>query len=137
MNARTWVSITAALLVTSVGHATLEFSAYARIGRESEFVVTDLEAGKSSAWIALGQTFSGYTLVAFDEKKQVLSVRKDNAITELVLKPASVKEGRKDSPELVAAREELARLRVRYLDKHPLVRAQLEKIAGLEAQASK
>jgi len=141
MKTRLSIAVVIALCTTGICRATIEFSAYIQNAKESKFVITDTEEKTSSGWIAIGQSFKGHTLVSFDPKKEVLSVKKGDVTLELRLKDSRVKEGGAGSPEVVAkltaAKTELARLRTRYTDKHPVVVEQLKTIAELESQLKK
>jgi len=121
--------------------AAVEFSGYAQSAQESKFVLTDTEEAESSGWLAIGQSFKGYTLVAFDGKDEVLSVQKGNTTIKLPLKVSRVKTGSSDAPQiaqqLATAKEELAEMRKRYLGEHPRVKEQLKKIESLERQLAK
>ena len=77
----------------------LEFSGYIRIGSEAKFMITDEEAKISSGWITMGHSFMGYTVIAFDSQKEVLSLRKEGASLVLPLKLSHVKEG--ELPEML------------------------------------
>jgi hypothetical protein len=121
--------------------AALEFSAYTQTARELKFVVNDPEEAQASGWLTIGQSFQGYTLVAFDGQQEVLSVRKGDTTVRLSLKASRVKTQSSNTPELArqlaAARDELAEMRKRYLDGHPSVQRQLKKIADLEYQLAR
>lgn len=124
-----------------VGRAALEFTAYLETPKEARFVISDNAAKTSSGWITLGQLFSGYTLVAFDRKNEVVSLKKGEATLELRLKDARVKEGMNPNGELAArlaaAKEELTKMLMRFTERHPRVREQRDVIAALEAQQKK
>jgi hypothetical protein len=68
----------------------VEFCGYATVGDKIRFVVTEPESGDTSSWILLGETFRGYTLVAFDAKADTLTVRSTSALLKLPLKPSRV-----------------------------------------------
>jgi len=106
-----WVAIMSVLCWSSVCHATLEFSAYRRIANEASFVITDLDDRKSSEWIAVGQSFAGYTLVAFDAGTETVSVRKGSLTLDLPLKGSHV---RQDEAALLSATERHQRTLARY-----------------------
>lgn len=135
------IAFVLALSLVGLCRGALEFSGYIQTGNEFKFTITDAANKASSGWIALGQSFKGHTLLAFDQKKEVLSVKDGESTIELPLKRARVSASQTDSSDtaaqLAAAKEELARLRVRYRDEHPTVRALLAKIAALEAQSAK
>jgi hypothetical protein len=87
--------ILALLAVTSsTCFAELEFSGYIKFGEKSKFVLTDTERKKTSDWLNLGQSFEDSTPIAFDQKKEILSVRKGDLIVKLPLKPSHVRESK-------------------------------------------
>jgi hypothetical protein len=133
------VSIALLWCSTTVSSATLEFSAYIQSGAAPRFVITDVEEKTSSGWIAIGQSFKGHTLVAFDQKREVLSVKKEEATLELRLKESRVQDV--GAPEIRAklsdARKEYMNLLMHYTPKHPRVAAQLKIINELEGRLRK
>jgi hypothetical protein len=141
MKTKRWFALVIALSVAGLCRAALEFSGYLRTEKEFKFVIKEADDNTSSGWIVLGQAFKDYTLVAFDQKKEILSVKNGDSIIELRLKAGHVKEAKGNPLEiavqLAAAKEELARLRIRYRDGHPTIQVWLKKIAELEAQSAK
>ena len=59
------------------------------------------EKAKTSGWITIGQSFDGYTIVAFDPESELLAVEKDGKRQELRLRQAKVGEAK---PEDLKAR---------------------------------
>ena len=115
--------------------ASLEFSGYIADGPQTRFVLTDSQAQTSSGFVTIGQRFKDFVLVAFDPKQEVLTLRKNDEKLELRLKGAHIK--RLNSAimtRLTEAKEELAKLRLRYKDQHPQMQRQLGLIAQLETQ---
>lgn len=77
-------------LLPSVCYAALEFSGYVTNANTTHFVVTDIERRHVSGWLGIGDEFAGYTLVAFDAPKGILSVRADDSTIALPLKPSRI-----------------------------------------------
>lgn len=61
------------------------FNATLSTGKETLFVLID-GAGKSSNFLALGESFAGYKLKSYDPKTGVLEVEKDGKLSKLTLK---------------------------------------------------
>src|SRR5215217_1415768 len=74
-----------ALGASSACFAELEFVGYTKTEKELKFVLWDLEEKRTSSWMSLGQSFQNYTLVAFDQKNETLSMKKDAITIELTL----------------------------------------------------
>jgi len=55
------------------------FNATLTMGKEHRFVLVS-EAGKSSAWLKLGDAFEGYTIKAFDAATSTLDLERDGTI---------------------------------------------------------
>lgn len=133
----------AALLALSgsIGQAMPTFAGYMQMAEHVRFVLTGDEDAPSSGWLAIGQSFEGYTLVAFDQSSEVLSVRQGDAVMRLPLKAARVRAERPEAPaiagELAIAQGELAVMRQRYSYKHPKLQAQIKKVADLERQLAR
>src|SRR4051812_6729129 len=110
---------------TRVWSATLEFSGYLQTDAGTKFVVTETETARSSGWLTIGQAFNGYTILGFDPKREVLSVRNETSTLQLPLKVARVNAAKEPAmdvaAELAAAKRTLAELRKRYRDAHPEV----------------
>jgi hypothetical protein len=97
----------ALLLDSSCFAASLEFSGYLRVGNETHFVVTTVEEKQSSGWLIAGQSFRGYTIVAFDPKEELLFLQKGDEQVPLRLKSSKVKDGgleMKPPPEFYEAK---------------------------------
>lgn len=139
-------AVALALWISGACRATLEFTGYTQLAKESKFVIRDVEEKTSSGWIAIGESFKGYTLIAFNREKELLTVKNGDSTIELPLKLSRVREGKAPAPvavptpapdiatQLAAAKEELAQLRTKYKDAHPTMQRLLKKIADLEAQ---
>lgn len=69
-------------LATEV-RAAVELSAFLAVSGQPKFVITDLEENAKSGWLGLGQSFHGYDLVAYDARREVLTVRKNQRTYEL------------------------------------------------------
>jgi hypothetical protein len=78
------------LLALALGGATYAaealplFNATLTIGKEHRFVLVDA-AGKTSGFLALGESFAGYKLKHYDAKTGALEVEKDGVTTKLTL----------------------------------------------------
>jgi hypothetical protein len=57
------------------------------------------EQEKTSGWITIGQSFDGYTIVAFDPESELLAVEKDGKRQELRLRQAKVGEAKPEDPK--------------------------------------
>src|SRR5688572_15142728 len=102
MNAAWCIASFVVVAVTNL-HGALEFSGYLRVGKEYVFVITDLEASKSSGWIATGGSFQGFKIARFEPGEDVLILSKDGIHLRLPLKPSRVKDA-KDNSDKVALR---------------------------------
>lgn len=60
------------------------FNATLTVGKEHRFVLVD-GGGKASSFLALGETFDGYTLKSYDAKSGVLEVEKGGTVSKLTL----------------------------------------------------
>lgn len=60
------------------------FNATLTMGREHRFVLVDT-TGKTSSFLALGDSFAGYKLKSYDAKSGVLEVERDGATAKLTL----------------------------------------------------
>ncbi len=60
------------------------FNAVLSMGKERRFGVAT-EGGTRSAWVRVGESFEGYTVTAFDETRQALTLEKDGTATSVVL----------------------------------------------------
>jgi hypothetical protein len=94
-----WKVVTMLVAITATCGATLEFSALLQVGKETRFVVTDAETGRSSGWITLGRAFGEHALVFFDPENEILSLRTSGDIVDLPLQPA-FSGGRADPDEM-------------------------------------
>ena len=74
----------------------LEFSGFLQAGDELRIVLTDLETGRSSGFLAVGQSFLGHKIVGL--AKDVLTVEQDGRRFELSLKADAVKDGKPIGP---------------------------------------
>ena len=67
----------------------LIFSAYLSSERTTRVVLTETSSGKNSGWLAIGERFNGYSIIAFDRKTEVLRVSRGGRVEELALKRES------------------------------------------------
>lgn len=85
--------VTLGLLAAPFGFGSpLEFSAYIQNADELKILITDLEDRKSSGWLAVGQSFRGYEVVAFDRKSEVVTLKGAADTLKLQLKESRVGE---------------------------------------------
>jgi len=94
-----------ALILLFVGTTSLaapfEFAGYVSVANKRLLRLTDLADGSSSGWLEIGQSFRGYTLVTFDEKKDVLTLKNDSEILLLSLKEAKIASAEENSKKSV------------------------------------
>lgn len=74
--------------------AEIEFTGYFGTPANMRFVLSDQESKRFSAWLMLGDTFAGFTLIDFDPHKDVLTVAAAGAKRELRLREARVQDGK-------------------------------------------
>ena len=70
----------------------LEFAGFMSDARAIRFVLTDTETGTHSAWISVGQSFRGYTIVDFEIKSEILVVQHDSQILRLPLRASKIRD---------------------------------------------
>ena len=85
------LAFSAALCTTNRLRADLEFSGYLTIGKQVHFVVTDLQSHKSSPWLAIGDSFQGMMVTAFDAKNETISLKGPDGPIYLPIKASRVK----------------------------------------------
>lgn len=85
-----------ALTIPSATFGALQFSAYMETDQALVFQLTDTQSGAKSDWLAIGGTFQGHTLTAFDREREVLVVQQGTDSIRLPLKEARVKKGDAD-----------------------------------------
>jgi len=133
--------LTFALVAKSLAAASLEFSAYLDDGHDQFFSLFDPDAKATSGWLRLEGTFHGYELVAYDKTQEVLTLRSDAGSLKLKLKSSIVEDGPAIpvpppidlQAQLRVEEEALAKMRLRYTERHPAVRSQLHRIELLQA----
>jgi hypothetical protein len=81
------------VLLSSGLRGELEFSAFVVLPKSELFVLRDLEQDQTSGFLKLGQSFRGYTLKAFDQNREVISLEKEGKITDIRLKDSKVRNG--------------------------------------------
>ena len=64
--------------------AALEFSAYFTSNSGSQFLLTDLDTGSKSGWLAVGDSFHGHVLVKFEADRGTLTL--DHAGTSALIR---------------------------------------------------
>jgi hypothetical protein len=93
MELRKRITFAVLALASSPCFATLEFSAYIKSEKSPKFIVADPAQAKISGWLSIGQSFEKYTLVAFDQAREVLTLRAEGATVELPLRLSRVRGG--------------------------------------------
>lgn len=121
----------------------LEFCAFLRLGAQEFFVVGDPVAGKSSEWLRVGQSFSGYSITGFDAKSERLTLTAEGRVLTLFLRSGGNRESERENGQAAAlssrlemAKSVLRTMRMRYREAHPAVKAQREEIAELERKVA-
>lgn len=76
----------------------LAFSGVVKFPGETRFILTDLGTRKSSAFLALGESFQGHQLTGFNAATEVLTVERGGQVLQLPLKMAHVKSGTAPPP---------------------------------------
>lgn len=85
----------ALLFLTALGlRGEIEFSGFFLTSKESLFSLTDPESKQSSGWLRIGQSFGGYTVVAFDHAREVITLKRAEQSREVSLRPSKVKDGK-------------------------------------------
>ena len=81
----------ALILITSAcSFGALKPCGFITDGKESRFVFADTESGKRLTWIAVGQSFWDYTVVGFDQKQEILFIKRGQEVIPLGLKTENV-----------------------------------------------
>lgn len=82
------------LLTSTLGlRAEIEFSGFFITSQRALFSISDTSDQRSSGWLKIGDSFRGYTLVSFDAKREVVSVRRVDELLEIPLRASKVKDG--------------------------------------------
>jgi len=71
--------------------AELQFAGFFTTANDSFYSLTAIENNESSGWLKRGQSFRGYTIISFDEKHDVITLKKSDQTLELRLKDSKVK----------------------------------------------
>jgi hypothetical protein len=72
--------------VLSVARAAIELSAFASVGGEFRFIISDAAAGVSSGWLSLGDNFGEYRISQFHGSDEVLTLERGIESIQLRLK---------------------------------------------------
>ena len=136
------ISFLAVIGILSVScYADVDFVGCIRFSDGYRFALVNHEAGSSSAWLKAGQTWEGFTVDGFEPASQTLIGHDVSRSYRLSLSGSSIRppDAAKVDPdrerivvELTDAKNQLQEMRGYYLDAHPLVKAQLVRIAALE-----
>ena len=120
----------------------IEFCAFLRVGTQELFVLGDPAAGKSSEWLRIGQSFSGYSIISFDAQSEALTVKAGERTRTIFLRSGTTRDSAHEieqsalSARLEMAKAVLSTMRTRYRGAHPAVKAQLKEIAELERKVA-
>ncbi len=82
----TLLSILLGSFVIATAEAALEVHGTVTPAGKTTFKLSDPATGFASGWLMVGQSFQGYTLVAFDGVQKVVVVRKSGATLKLPLR---------------------------------------------------
>ena len=94
------ISIVVLALAMSIASARADFALVGiMITSERPMFALSSEKEKESGWITIGQSFVGYTIVAFDPGSELLAVEKDGKRQELRLRQAKVGEAKPEDPK--------------------------------------
>src|SRR4051812_20929066 len=84
---RKLILVGALVTAPALSHAAIEFAGYMKIAGEApKFVLVDTQDKKTSGWLAVGGVFKDYTIVAFDPKTEMISIKKGEATSQVPLK---------------------------------------------------
>lgn len=83
------VALMCALACMSL-RAEVELTGYLITGSQAKFVLRDAETGKTSDWLAVGDTFQDYTIADFDPVQEVVALEKAGERRSLRMKPGAV-----------------------------------------------
>jgi hypothetical protein len=78
------------LSVASAATAEIKFAGILVTTEKTMFRLKDDAAGTAAAWVQVGQTFGGYAILRFDERRDLLTLLKDGAQSEVRLKDSKV-----------------------------------------------
>lgn len=84
------ISLILGTLAIAPARAAVEFAGYVTAQGETKFVLRDTETGQTSPWLGRGGSASGYTVIGFDAKREMLTVERAGTVTQLPLKAAQV-----------------------------------------------
>lgn len=80
--------------LASVLRAEVEFAGFFSTPKETRFMLADSTTRAASGWLKLNETFQGFTIAAFDAKREVILLKQGDQAKELPLRAAKVKDGR-------------------------------------------
>lgn len=80
--------------LASSATAAIELSGYFITGEEARFSLQDTTQKESSRWLALGQSFRGYKLTAFDAATETLSITGAEGTQKLRVRPSVTKDAK-------------------------------------------
>jgi hypothetical protein len=79
------------MAAASGAQGALEFSGYFGAANEIRFQISDPDAGQSSHWLRIGDSFRGYVVKSFSPTDEILTVARAESVVRLPLKRARVK----------------------------------------------
>lgn len=85
--------LTLLLLCAASLRAEIEFSGFFTTSHEAFFSISDTETHRSSGWLKIGQSFGSYTLLSFDGKQDVITLKQGERLLNIRLRASKVKEG--------------------------------------------
>ncbi len=86
--------LTILLLLSSILRAEMEFSGFFITSKEALFLFTDTQDHRSSGWLKVGESFRGYTVVSFNTKHEIVTLKRDEQSLTRPLRASKVKDGR-------------------------------------------
>jgi hypothetical protein len=91
--------------------AQIEFVGYMTSADGPRFSLKESKAEKASGWLRLGDSYSGFKLLAHDSQKSILSVEKDGNRSELRLKEDRVTHG--DAPK--SSKPKIGKVKIQFV----------------------
>jgi len=116
-----------AFVSTSTLHPSLEFEGYMLVPKESRFVISDPVADKRSGWLTIGDRFEGFTIVAFDSKGEIISLKNGNETIRLRLKAVGSAEPMPFVPKIPRSTQSSTII----FDGHPIIGPLVDPVPGL------
>ena len=89
--------------------AALEFAGVMTSERALRFLLIDQDTKGTSGWLSIGESFSGHSIVAFDEKNDLLFLLSTKGEVRLPLKASRVKSSKGAPKRIARTQEKMAR----------------------------